>query len=321
MTPRKSSNNPRNGKAGLTTCRRHSNSPAPQSPTEPVPISSIYAAFLQNASAARFRYPGFHPGLVCGTPLGHSEPTHLLHRACPYLQLPPNPREPVPIYNSLRTCPYLQKHGLMDPLPVSATSPVGALRACPYLQLATLARWTCAVHVHSISPMLRLFIVGFLTSLVLWAAPAGPPPVPREFRAMWIATVGNIDWPSKSGLPVARQQAELRALLDTAQRWHLNAVILQVRTSCDALYASPLEPWSEYLSGRMGVAPITGLGSPRLRRHRSPRPQPRTACLAQPVSSPLQPSHLAGCSPACQSYKARSGGPVRQVPMARSRTR
>ncbi len=103
--------------------------------------------------------------------------------------------------------------------------------------------------------MLRLFIVGFLTSLVLWAAPAGPPPVPREFRAMWIATVGNIDWPSKSGLPVARQQAELRALLDTAQRWHLNAVILQVRTSCDALYASPLEPWSEYLSGRMGVAP------------------------------------------------------------------
>ena len=40
MTPRKSSNNPRNGKAGLTTCRRHSNSPAPQSPTEPVPISS-----------------------------------------------------------------------------------------------------------------------------------------------------------------------------------------------------------------------------------------------------------------------------------------
>ena len=104
--------------------------------------------------------------------------------------------------------------------------------------------------------MLRFFFVGFLTSLVLWAAPAGPPPVPREFRAMWIATVGNIDWPSKSGLPVARQQAELRALLDTAQRWHLNAVILQVRTSCDALYASPLEPWSEYLSGRMGVAPL-----------------------------------------------------------------
>jgi uncharacterized lipoprotein YddW (UPF0748 family) len=103
--------------------------------------------------------------------------------------------------------------------------------------------------------MFRLLIAGFLTATLLRAAPAGPPPVPREFRAMWIATVGNIDWPSKPGLPVATQQAELRALLDTAQRWHLNAVILQIRTSCDALYASPLEPWSEYLSGRMGVAP------------------------------------------------------------------
>jgi hypothetical protein len=72
--------------------------------------------------------------------------------------------------------------------------------------------------------MLRLFIVGFLTSLVLWAAPAGPPPVPREFRAMWIATVGNIDWPSKSGLPVARHQAELRAVTRSMPRlWNRGA--------------------------------------------------------------------------------------------------
>ncbi|MEY4692288.1 MAG: hypothetical protein RIT19_2613, partial [Verrucomicrobiota bacterium] len=99
--------------------------------------------------------------------------------------------------------------------------------------------------------MLRLIIAGLLAVVTLVAAPAGPPPVPREFRAMWIATVGNIDWPSKPGLPAARQQAELRTLLDTAQRWHLNAVILQIRTGCDALYPSPLEPWSEYLTGRM----------------------------------------------------------------------
>lgn len=127
--------------------------------------------------------------------------------------------------------------------------------ACPFLQLAGLARWSCGVHVHGISSMFRLLIAGFLAATLLRAAPAGPPPVPREFRAMWIATVGNIDWPSKPGLPVATQQAELRALLDTAQRWHLNAVLLQIRTSCDALYPSPLEPWSEYISGRMGVAP------------------------------------------------------------------
>jgi len=54
---------------------------------------------------------------------------------------------------------------------------------------------------------------------------------------------------------VARQQAELRALLDMAVRVRLNVVILQVRPSADALYASTLEPWSEYLSGRMGQPP------------------------------------------------------------------
>ncbi len=82
-----------------------------------------------------------------------------------------------------------------------------------------------------------------------------PPPVAREFRAVWVATVGNIDWPSKPGLSTAQQQAELRAILDRAASVRLNAVILQVRPAADALYDSPYEPWSEYLTGRMGQAP------------------------------------------------------------------
>ena len=45
------------------------------------------------------------------------------------------------------------------------------------------------------------------------------------------------------------------ALLDRAAQLKLNAVIFQVRPSCDALYASPIEPWSEYLTGTMGQAP------------------------------------------------------------------
>ncbi len=86
--------------------------------------------------------------------------------------------------------------------------------------------------------------------------PAGdPPPVPREFRAAWIATVANIDWPSRPGRTTARQKRELIALFDAAVDLNLNAIILQVRPSADALYASPLEPWSEYLTGRMGLAP------------------------------------------------------------------
>jgi uncharacterized lipoprotein YddW (UPF0748 family) len=81
------------------------------------------------------------------------------------------------------------------------------------------------------------------------------PELPREFRGAWIASVANIDWPSRQGLSVERQQAELRAMLDRAVALRLNAVILQVRPAADAFYASPYEPWSEYLTGVMGRAP------------------------------------------------------------------
>ena len=84
---------------------------------------------------------------------------------------------------------------------------------------------------------------------------AAPPPPPREFRAAWIATVGNSCWPSKPGLSTAQQKAELIALLDRAAALKLNAVIFQVRPAADALYQSGLEPWSEYLTGVQGRAP------------------------------------------------------------------
>ena len=82
-----------------------------------------------------------------------------------------------------------------------------------------------------------------------------PPPAPREFRAAWVATVANIDWPSKPGLSAAQQRSEALALLDRAQSLGLNALILQVRPAGDAIYPSALEPWSEVLSGEQGRAP------------------------------------------------------------------
>ena len=85
--------------------------------------------------------------------------------------------------------------------------------------------------------------------------PADPPSVPRELRAMWIATVDNMDWPSKAGLSTEEQQRELVAILDKAVELHMNAVVLQVRPAADALYKSALEPWSEVLTGTMGRAP------------------------------------------------------------------
>lgn len=81
------------------------------------------------------------------------------------------------------------------------------------------------------------------------------PVFPREFRAVWVATVDNIDWPSKRTLSPDLQRAELTRILDLAKGMRLNAVILQVRPAADALYMSSLEPWSEYLTGRQGKAP------------------------------------------------------------------
>lgn len=107
-----------------------------------------------------------------------------------------------------------------------------------------------------------LFIAFLLSAVHLPAAEVSYvpsaliPPLPaREMRAAWIATVANIDWPSKPGLSVDQQKAELISLLTQAQLLHLNAVFFQVRSVADAMYASPLEPWSEYLTGIQGKMP------------------------------------------------------------------
>lgn len=82
-----------------------------------------------------------------------------------------------------------------------------------------------------------------------------PPPAPREFRGAWVASVANIDWPSAPGLPADEQRAQVRRIVERAQALGLNALLLQVRPAADALYASALEPASEYVSGTQGLAP------------------------------------------------------------------
>jgi uncharacterized lipoprotein YddW (UPF0748 family) len=77
----------------------------------------------------------------------------------------------------------------------------------------------------------------------------------RELRGLFVATVYNIDWPSGAGLSVAEQDAQLVTLLDLAEDARMNAVFVQMRPEGDALYASSIEPWSEWLTGTQGVDP------------------------------------------------------------------
>ena len=83
----------------------------------------------------------------------------------------------------------------------------------------------------------------------------GVPDFPREFRGAWSACVYNIDWPSSKGLSASTQKAQLISILNKMESMNMNAIIFQVRPHADAVYKSSLEPWSHWLSGRMGVSP------------------------------------------------------------------
>ena len=90
------------------------------------------------------------------------------------------------------------------------------------------------------------------------AARPGPSPwrgATRELRGMWIATVDNRDWPSEPGLSARRQRAELLEMLDAAADRRLNTVFFQARPAADALWPSPHEPWSRFLTGEQGRDP------------------------------------------------------------------
>jgi len=76
-----------------------------------------------------------------------------------------------------------------------------------------------------------------------------------EFRGVWIATVDNIDWPSKGNYNSDSQKLEFIRILDMHQRNGMNAVIAQIRPATDAFYPSPYEPWSEWLTGKQGSPP------------------------------------------------------------------
>lgn len=98
--------------------------------------------------------------------------------------------------------------------------------------------------------IISLFVCFCLVSTLL-----GQNPPKREFRGAFVATILNIDWPSSNTLTQTAQRQEFMALLDRHKQAGLNAVFVQIRGYCDALYPSLFEPWSDVLTGQQGRSP------------------------------------------------------------------
>ncbi|HEY0177193.1 MAG TPA: family 10 glycosylhydrolase, partial [Pedobacter sp.] len=92
----------------------------------------------------------------------------------------------------------------------------------------------------------------FITTSFLFAQIATKIAPKREFRGVWVATVENIDWPSKPGLSIDEQKQELIGLLEQHKKNGMNAILLQVRPAADAFYRKSREPWSQWLMGKQG---------------------------------------------------------------------
>ena len=77
----------------------------------------------------------------------------------------------------------------------------------------------------------------------------------HEMRAVWIAHVNNIDFPSASNLTETQQKQQFKEILNNLKKNNINAVVVQIRTNCDASYPSDIEPWSAFWTGTQGVGP------------------------------------------------------------------
>ena len=103
----------------------------------------------------------------------------------------------------------------------------------------------------------------------------------REFRGMWLATIENVDWPSREGLPAEKQREELVTYLDQLQAMNMNALVFQVRPSSDAFYASrarALQPLAHRRGRRR-----SRIRSRRVRDRGVPQALDRVPRMVQPV--------------------------------------
>jgi uncharacterized lipoprotein YddW (UPF0748 family) len=97
----------------------------------------------------------------------------------------------------------------------------------------------------------RAVVICLLITALFGLSPAKA----QALKAAWVASVYNINFPSRVGLSAEAQKAQIRQIVEAAARSGLNALMVQVRPESDALYSSRLEPWSRYLTGKQGASP------------------------------------------------------------------
>ena len=102
---------------------------------------------------------------------------------------------------------------------------------------------------------MKTLLLSFCSTCFLFFNIIAQQPSKPEFRAVWVATVDNIDWPDQPTTSSEIQKAAFIKLLDMHKRNGMNAVIVQVRPCTDAFYPSPFEPWSQWLTGKQGLPP------------------------------------------------------------------
>lgn len=103
--------------------------------------------------------------------------------------------------------------------------------------------------------LIILSLTIFITPVISSALENHTLPPKRELRSAWVATVYNIDWPSKKGLTSDVQKQEFINMIGKLKEMGINSVVVQIRPTSDSFYPSSLVPWSEFLTGTQGKNP------------------------------------------------------------------
>ncbi len=103
--------------------------------------------------------------------------------------------------------------------------------------------------------IILITVFSFLNAFSFIGCSSAPADQPKEVRACWVSSIGNLDFPSKMGLSKNQLQAEIDEIVENCRNMGLNTIFFQVRPNGDALYKSKVFPWSKYLSAKQGVAP------------------------------------------------------------------